>query len=166
MKIALPSLASKLFAKFTGKNMIYKILTVTFLSSFEIYVAIASGMAFKLSPHIICLATLTGGIIGVFVAAFLGDKIKEFIAKYRKPSAKPEVKKEGAKEKFLLNLWHQYGVFGIGFIGTFLLGAPASIGIGYTFGVQAKQLVKLCLFAVIIRSVTYSYFFDYLKNLF
>jgi hypothetical protein len=56
--------------------MIYKILTVTFLSSFEIYVAIASGMAFKLSPHVICLATLVGGISGVFIAAFLGDRIK------------------------------------------------------------------------------------------
>ena len=146
--------------------MIYKILTVTFLSSFEIYVAIASGMAFNLSPHIICLATLTGGISGVFIAAFLGDKIKEFIAKYKKPTATPTEKKAGAKEKLLLKLWHQYGVFGIGFIGTFLLGAPASIGIGYGFGVQAKQLVQLCLMAVVIRCVVYSYFFDYLKNLF
>jgi membrane protein YqaA with SNARE-associated domain len=143
--------------------MIYKILTVVLLSSFEIYVAIASGMAFKLSPHVICIATLIGGISGVFIAAFLGDRIRAFIAKYRKPKVK---KKDSTKEKLLLKLWHKYGVFGIGFVGTFLLGAPASIGIGYGFGVEAKQLVRLCLIAVVIRCVAYSYFFDYLKNLF
>jgi hypothetical protein len=146
--------------------MVYQILIVTVLSSFEIYVAIASGMAFQLSPHIICLATLTGGISGVFIAAFLGDRIKAFITSYRKPKSEPEKIKNGTKEKLLLKLWHQYGVFGIGFIGTFLLGAPASIGIGYGFGVQARQLVKLCLLAVVIRCIAYSYFFDYLKNLF
>lgn len=144
-------------------TMFYKILSVAFLSSFEIYVAIATGMAFKLSPHTICIATLVGGISGVFIAAFLGDKIKAFIAQYRKPKEK---KADSTKEKLLLKLWHKYGVFGIGFVGTFLLGAPASIGIGYGFGVKAKQLVNLCLIAVVIRCVAYSYFFDYLKSLF
>ena len=142
--------------------MIYKILTVTFLSSFEIYVAIASGMAFKLSPHVICLATLVGGISGVFIAAFLGDRIKSFFNRYRKPKTKTD----STKEKLMLKLWNKYGVFGIGFVGTFLLGAPASIGIGYGFGVHPVQLVRLCLLAVIIRCVVYSYFFDYIKNLF
>lgn len=146
--------------------MFYQIFTVVLLSSFEIYVAIASGMAFKLSPHVICIATLAGGISGVFIAAFLGDRIKAFITKFRKPVVIDENKKASAKEKLLLKLWHKYGVFGIGFIGTFLLGAPASIGIGYGFGVKARQLVNLCLLAVVIRCVTYSYFFDYLKNLF
>lgn len=146
--------------------MLYKILTIVLLSSFEIYVAIATGMAFKLSPHVICISTLAGGISGVFIAAFLGDKIKAFIARYRKPRDTEKQKKDSAKEKLLLKLWHKYGVFGIGFIGTFLLGAPASIGIGYGFGVQAKQLVRLCLTAVVIRCVVYSYFFDFMKNLF
>ncbi len=146
--------------------MLYKILTIVLLSSFEIYVAIATGMAFKLSPHVICISTLTGGISGVFIAAFLGDKIKAFVARFKKPRDAYTQKKDSAKEKLLLKLWHKYGVFGIGFIGTFLLGAPASIGIGYGFGVQAKQLVRLCLIAVVIRCVVYSYFFDFMKNLF
>lgn len=146
--------------------MIYKILTVILLSSFEIYVAIASGLAFNLSPHVICIATLVGGISGVFIAAFLGDQIKAFIARYRKPRVINIEKKLSTKEKMMLKLWNKYGVFGIGFLGTFILGAPASIGIGYGFGVHPKQLIKLCLIAVTIRCVIYSYFFDYLKNLF
>ena len=82
--------------------MIYKILTVTFLSSFEIYVAIASGMAFNLSPHIICIATLVGGISGVFIAAFLGDRIKALFNRYRKPKTKTA----STKEKLMLKLWY------------------------------------------------------------
>lgn len=143
--------------------MAYKILTVILLSSFEIYVSIATGIAFKLSPHIICISTLIGGISGVFVAAFLGNQIRTFIAKYRKP--KPP-KLASNKDKVMQKLWAKYGVFGVGFIGTFILGAPASIGIGYGFGVQPKVLVNWCLLAVCIRCVAYSYFFDYLVNLF
>jgi membrane protein YqaA with SNARE-associated domain len=140
----------------------YKAFIVALLSSFEIYVAIGSGLAFGLTPHIICIATLIGGISGVFVFAFLGDKISAFISKYRKPKEK----KESSKDKLLMTLWNKYGVFGVGFIGSFLVGAPISIGIGVGFGVKAKQLIPYCLVAVIIRSVVYSYFFDYIKNLF
>ncbi len=143
--------------------MIYKILTVILLSSFEIYVSIATGIAFKLSPHIICISTLIGGISGVFIAAFLGNQIRAFIAKFRKP--KPP-KLASNKDKIMQKLWAKYGVVGVGFVGTFILGAPASIGIGYGFGVQPKLLINWCLFAVCIRCVAYSYFFDYIVNLF
>jgi membrane protein YqaA with SNARE-associated domain len=144
--------------------MIYKILTVVLLSTFEIYAAIGTGLlAFNLSPHIVCLASLTGGIIGVFVAAFLGEKIKHFIAKYKKP--KPPKAPTG-KQKMMIALWKKYGEFGVGFIGTFFMGAPISIGIGIGFGVTAKRLIKWCLIAVIIRCIVFSYFFNYLKELF
>lgn len=141
--------------------MFIKIITVALLASFEIYVAITTGiLAFNLSPHIVCAATLVGGISGVFIAAFLGDKIKALIAKFRKP--KP--KKESSKDKMLRKLWDKYGVFGVGFIGTFVFGAPISIGIGYGFGVHPKKLINWCLLAVVIRCVAFSYFFDYLKS--
>jgi membrane protein YqaA with SNARE-associated domain len=141
---------------------VYKIFLVALLSSFEIYVAIGTGMAFGLSPNIICVSTLVGGVIGVFVAAFLGQKIKAFIAKYRKPKPKTD----SAKDKLMAKLWQQYGEFGVGFLGTFVVGAPISIGIGIGFGVEAKKLIKWCLLAVVLRCVIYSYFFDYIKNLF
>lgn len=152
---------SKTKFSYLRAHMILALLTVFLLSSFEIYVAIASGMAFGLSPHFICIATLAGGIMGVFVTAFLGDKIKALVARYRKP----QVKKENSKDKMFKALWNRYGVFGVGFIGTFLLGAPASIGIGYGLGVQPKMLVNLCLLAVVIRCIVYSYFFDYVRNI-
>ena len=145
--------------------MIYKLLTVFLLSTFEIYAAIGMGLAFKFSPHIICITTLIGGIIGVLVATFLGDRIKAFILQFKKP--KPQIEKEpSTKEKIFKQLWQKYGVFGVGFIGTFFLGGPAAIGVGYGFGVSGKQLLKWCLVAVCIRAVLFTYFFDVLVKLF
>ena len=81
--------------------MIYKILLVGLLATFEIYVAIGTGMAFGLSSNVLFFTTVTGGVIGVFVAAFLGDKIRNFILKYKKP--KP--RKTGNKDKIMMRLW-------------------------------------------------------------
>ncbi|MCY7290712.1 MAG: hypothetical protein LH615_00870, partial [Ferruginibacter sp.] len=86
--------------------MLYKILLVGLLATFEIYVAIGTGMAFNLSSNVLFLTTVTGGIIGVFVAAFLGDKIRSFILKYKKPSPA----KTGNKDKIIMKLWEKYGV--------------------------------------------------------
>jgi hypothetical protein len=140
----------------------YEILLVIALSSFEIYAAIATGLAFGLSSHILCLSTLTGGIAGVFISLFLGDKIRALIAKYRKP----QEKKESRSRAILNQLWSKYGNFGVGFLGSLIVGAPISIGVAVGFGVQIKQLVWYCLAAVILRSIVFSYFFVYLKSLF
>jgi uncharacterized membrane protein len=64
--------------------MIYKILTVIGLATFEIYAAIPAGFAFKLNPIAIFSYSLIGGLIGVFVAAYLGDIIKKWISTFRK----------------------------------------------------------------------------------
>ncbi len=140
----------------------YKIFIVALISSFEIYAAIGSGLAFGLSANTICIATLIGGIAGVFVFAFLGEKIRKFIAKFKKPKESTDSK----KDKLMITLWNKYGVFGVGFIGSFIVGAPISIGIGVGLGVEAKKLIPYCLIAVVIRCVVYSYFFGYIKNLF
>lgn len=144
--------------------MLYKILTVAVMSSFEIYVAIATGMAFGLSPFTICIATIVGGILGVFITVFLGEKIRTLILKYTKPKTAEEL--NGKKNKFLETLWEKYGVVGVGFVGTFFVGAPGSIGVGMGLGIQAKSLTKWALAAVILRSIIFSYFFDFVKNLF
>jgi hypothetical protein len=54
--------------------MFLRILTVASLATFEIYAAIPAGFAFGLSPWIIFFASVTGGLVGVFVAAFLGNR--------------------------------------------------------------------------------------------
>jgi Ca2+/H+ antiporter, TMEM165/GDT1 family len=146
--------------------MLYKLFIVALIASAEIYVAIATGMAFKFSSLTLFLTTLVGGIAGVFVSVYLGHYIKAFFLRFKKP--KPENVNEPPSKKvaFLINLRNKYGIFGLGFIGTFLMGAPISIGIAVSLGLQPKQLLKWCLLAVLIRCFVYAYFFNFIKSLF
>ncbi len=130
--------------------MTLKILTVAALATFEVYAAIPAGFAFNLSPWIIFLASVTGGLIGVYVAAFLGEKIKKYLARFRKPkAAKPHT-------GMIYRIWDKYGIIGLGFIGTITVGAPVSIGVGVGFNVPLKKLLVWCCAGVIVRCALFT----------
>ena len=132
--------------------MLYKILTVAGLATFEIYAAIPTGFAFGLSPWIIFAASLIGGIIGVFIAAFLGEHIEKFIAKFRKPKI---ILKE-TKPNLAHRLWNKFGIIGLGLVGTFTVGAPASIGVGVGLNVNINKLAIWCCLGVLIRCIVFT----------
>lgn len=132
--------------------MLYKILTVGGLATFEIYAAIPAGFAFELSPFVIFFASLIGGLLGVFVAAYLGDKIKSLVKKFRKA----KVAKSKAEPGFVLKIWEKYGVVGLGLLGTMTVGAPISIGIGVGFNVPTNKMVFWCSLGVILRCALFT----------
>ncbi|MFY8126779.1 MAG: small multi-drug export protein [Chitinophagaceae bacterium] len=132
--------------------MIYKILTVAGLATFEIYAAIPAGFAFGLSPWVIFISSLIGGIVGAFVAAFLGDKIKNFIAKYRKPKPVSTIKKPNLAQK----IWEKYGLIGLGLCGTFTVGAPVSIAVGVGFNVSMQKLLFWCCIGILLRCAVFT----------
>lgn len=131
--------------------MFLKILTVAGLATFEIYAAIPAGFAFGLSPWTIFFASVTGGLVGVFVAAFLGDKIRALFHK-NKPS------KEGAQKKhpMVLRLWNKYGIIGLGFLGTVAVGAPVSIAVGVGLNADIKKLITWCCIGVLTRCIVFT----------
>ncbi|MFW2478385.1 MAG: small multi-drug export protein [Sediminibacterium sp.] len=130
--------------------MTLKILTVAGLATFEIYAAIPAGFAFGLPTWVIFLASLIGGLSGVFIATFLGDKIKQFLARYRKP--KPAKPKTG----LIYTLWEKYGLIGLGFFGTMTVGAPVSIGVGVGFNVPLNKLLVWCCIGVFTRCALFT----------
>lgn len=131
--------------------MILKILTVAGLATFEIYAAIPAGFAFGLPAWIIFLASLAGGLTGVFIAAFLGDKIKGLVARYRKPKVK-EVKTDTLAHR----IWNRFGVIGLGLMGTFTVGAPISIAVGVGLNASLKKLVFWCCMGVLARCLVFT----------
>lgn len=130
--------------------MFFKIATVAALASFEIYAAIPTGFAFGLSPWIIFFASIAGGLAGVFVAAFLGDKIKAFAAKYKKP------KEEKPKTGLIYRIWNKYGIIGLGLLGTITVGAPVSIAVGVGFNAPLRKLITWCCVGVITRCIIFT----------
>jgi membrane protein YqaA with SNARE-associated domain len=141
--------------------MIAEILTVTAMSTFETYAALAAAHAFGLNVWIILGCTLTGGVAGVFIAAFLGDRMEKFINKKLKKG-----KDLKPKTGLIYKIWYKYGLYGLGIIGTFLFGAPAAIAVGVGFNADMKKLVKICLVSVVLRCFTFTFFSDYIKGLF
>jgi membrane protein YqaA with SNARE-associated domain len=132
------------------RTMVYKILTVAGLATFEIYAAIPAGFAFSLHPLVIFLASLIGGLTGVYVAAFLGDKIRAFFSR-NKP-----VKEEKPKTGIIYRIWDKYGVIGLGFLGTMTVGAPVSIAVGVGFKVPLKRLLTWCCIGVLTRCALFT----------
>ena len=147
---------------FINHPMFYKILTVTGLATFEIYAAIPAGFAFGLPPIVIFLASLVGGILGVFVAAYLGDKIKSWVNQFRKNKVEKTKKEPG----FVLKIWEKYGVIGLGLLGTMSVGAPISIGIGVGFNVPTNKMVFWCSLGVLTRCALFTTLGHYSMQLF
>jgi membrane protein YqaA with SNARE-associated domain len=131
--------------------MLLKILTVAGLATFEIYAAIPAGFAFGLSPWTIFFASVTGGLIGVFVAAFLGDKVRALFHK-----KKPTIETAEKKHPMILRLWNKYGVFGLGFLGTVSVGAPISLAIGIGLNTNIKKLATWCCVGVVTRCIVFT----------
>lgn len=131
--------------------MFLKTLTVAGLATFEIYAAIPAGFAFGLSPWTIFIASITGGLLGTFVAAFLGDKIRAFF--HKKRPAKDAAEK---KHPMMLRLWNKYGIIGLGFLGTMSVGAPISLAVGIGLNANIKKLVTWCCIGVITRCIVFT----------
>jgi len=131
--------------------MFLKILTVAGLATFEIYAAIPAGYAFKLSPFTILFASIIGGLAGVFVSYFFGDKIRAFFHK-----KKTVEKTESQKHPMITRLWNKYGVVGLGFLGTITIGAPISIAVGAGLNVNLKKLLVWCCLGVVTRCIIFT----------
>lgn len=129
--------------------LLLELLTVAALASFEIYAAIPAGFAFGLSPWLVFFSSLTGGLAGVFIVAFLGDRIRRLLGKNKPESSQP-------KTGLVYRIWNRYGIIGLGLLGTFTVGAPASLAVGLGFRAPVQKMVLWCCMGVITRCVVFT----------
>jgi membrane protein YqaA with SNARE-associated domain len=129
--------------------MFLKLLTVAGLASFEIYAAIPAGFAMGLHPLGIFISSIIGGLAGVFVVAFFGDKIN---SRFRRNKIPKEKKTSGFAKK----IWDKYGIIGLGFIGTMTVGAPLSLAVGVGMNAPIKKLVMWCCLGVLVRCAVFT----------
>jgi len=130
--------------------MFLETLTVAGLAAFEIYAAIPAGFAFGMSPLAIFSSSVVGGLAGVFVSAFLGDKIRAFFNKNK------VAKEEKPKHPMVFRIWNKYGIIGLGFLGTLSVGAPISIAVGVTLNANLKKLLTWCCIGEITRCLLFT----------
>ena len=140
--------------------MIWKILSVIGLSSFEIYVALAlaAGVGLTLWQTLIC--TMIGGVVGAFISLFLGQKIENWINTYLRKNKEPKPKKG-----LLFRIWNKYGEWGLSILGTMFFGAPATIGIAVGFNANIKRMFPVIVIIVVVRCFTFTFLGDWLERL-
>lgn len=135
-----------------NSTIILEILTVAGLATFEVYAAIPAGFAFELHPLTIFGASVFGGLVGVFAAAFLGDKIRLFIYRFKKPAPPKPKKTDGLAYR----LWNKYGIIGLGFLGTMTVGAPISLAVGVGLNAPLRKLIIWCCVGVLVRCAVFT----------
>lgn len=131
------------------ETLIGKIIVVGALATFEIYAAIPAGFAFGFEAIWVFTICVIGGLLGVFVTAYVGDKIRQWIRKGKEP--KPKKTSNWANK-----LWEKYGTIGLGLIGTFTIGAPISIAVGVGFNANIHKLVMWSCIGVILRCAVFT----------
>lgn len=132
-----------------GETVLGKLLLVGALATFEIYAAIPTGFAFGFSGMIVFITCLIGGLIGVFVTAYLGDKIRNWFRKEKEP-------KPAKTSNWANKIWQKYGMIGLGLIGTFTVGAPISIAVGVSFNANIHKLVMWSCIGVLLRCAVFT----------
>lgn len=130
--------------------MLLKLLAIAGLASFEMYAAIPTGFALGIPPLLICLASIIGGVGGVFISAFLGDRIKSFFLRFQKP------KRDKPKTGLIYRIWNNYGVIGLGLLGTMTVGAPISVAVGISLNASFQKLVTWCCIGVVTRCIVFT----------
>jgi len=111
--------------------------------------AVPFGFVLKASPIAIFLMTAAGSLTGVFIMYFFGNQIKKIL--HRK---KDNPKKKPAKANRAVKLFDKYGVAGLGFLGTVLVGPNPVIILGLSI---VKNQHKKLLYWVLAGTVFWSF---------
>lgn len=124
--------------------MFVKILTVAGLATFQLLAAVPAGFAFGLPVWIIWSASIAGNLTSLMLIAFFGAGIKKLIFKKKNENA---TQKKGLSYR----LWTKHGVFGLGFIGTLIIGAPICLAAGVGLNAPFQKLLTWCVLGVVAR---------------
>lgn len=126
--------------------MIIQWLTVFFLAMLELWIAIPAGLALRVNEDIILLLTITGGITGVGIITFAGDRIRSFILKTHKEQVLQKQK------SWSMKIWDKYGLIGLGVTSPFLTGAPIGAALAIALGSKPMPVFLWFSLGVIIWS--------------
>lgn len=131
---------------------LYPYLIVFLTGITGIWKAVPVGLAFNMHPIAIWLCTSLGSIFAVVILYFFGKHIRAYILRKR------ENVKNRKKEVRASNLLEKYGVFGLGFFGTLLMGPIMTIVLGLIIVESHKKL----LFWTLLGILTWSFVLTYL----
>lgn len=124
-----------------------KLLTVFGLGALELWAAIPMGLALKLHPVVIGIASAIGAILGAVVITLLGKHARTWLV--RRYGGKDETRQHG----YISKIWHRYGVIGLGLLAPLLTGAPLAVVLGLTLGAPPYRLLLWVCLGIVLWSI-------------
>jgi len=116
-----------------------------------IWKAVPVGLAFNIHPLGIWLTTSAGAAASVLILYFFGKQLREYILKKRQRI------KNRKKEARASRLLEKYGVFGLGFIGTLLMGPIMTIVLGLIIVQSHKKLLNFTIIGIFFWTLVLTY---------
>jgi len=116
-------------------KVIYQCILIFMMGTLGMWKAIPFGYVLKAHPTAIFVMASTGGMLGIVILYFFGNKLKKYIFR-NKVSASRQKKSNRA-----IQLLKKYGVGGLGFFGSILIGPPLTILLGVAIVNSPKKLL-------------------------
>ena len=123
------------------------LLIVFGLGAVELWVAVPAGLALRIHPIAIASTAAAGGLVGVLVIGWTGDRVHAWLLQRRR--ATPGTHPNAA----LTRIWARYGVAGLGLLAPLLIGAPLGTALGMTLGAPTPRLLFWMSVGVVLCSV-------------
>ncbi len=128
-------------------NLSLDIITVFLVGITGMWKAIPLGFLLKVSPSYIFIMTALGSIVGVLVLFFFGNKIRNYIINRKLKAGNSK------KGKRALKLFDKYGLIGLGFFGTLILGPPMTMILGLALVQKQRQFLYWTMAGSIVWSL-------------
>lgn len=119
-------------------------LSIALMSALKFMVGVGMSMALKLSFWEQFLSTTIGGIVGVWVFTYFGDKIRAWIAQRRGRPAHFTPSEKWAR------LWAKYGLWGVAFLTPPILSPPIGTAIALAFGSPRHLIGQRMTIAMVV----------------
>ncbi|MCS6895278.1 MAG: hypothetical protein NZZ60_03905 [Bacteroidia bacterium] len=137
-----------------------KYLSIFLMSGFKFMVGVAMSMAMRLGFWEQFLITVTGGIAGVILFTYLGDKLRQWIAHRRKRPTRASPSPKWAQ------LWEKYGLWGVAFLTPPILSPPIGTAIALAFGTPRPIIIQRFGIAMVVWGGLFAGVWDWLRSLF
>ncbi|MEN3040564.1 MAG: hypothetical protein ABDH66_03365 [Bacteroidia bacterium] len=141
-------------------ELFLKYFSIFLMSGFKFMVGVAMSIAMHLTFWEQFLITTLGGIAGVVFFTYLGDRLRQWIARRRqRPSS-------NAPSPKWVYLWQKYGLWGIAFLTPPLLSPPIGTAIALVFGTPRRVVVQRFALAMIVWGIFFAGIWDWVRGWF
>lgn len=125
-------------------------LSVAALASIKVLPGLALAMVYKFNSLEIFLSLSIGGIAGITVFTFLGERIRTWLKRRRKDKNKGKDKSINIrKARRILRIWHKYGLLGIAVLTPPMISPPFGSIISVAFRENRGRILLYMYISVV-----------------